>query len=1198
MKDVVLMEASGNNNTTKYKKKYKCPYCEIRLERPKLVQHVQNKHADLIPEGYSALRVVFNYINKKDCGHCIICGKETAWNEEKGRYERLCGSEECRRAYEKMVMERTKKKYDTDDIRKDPRYKSEMQRRALANRKISGEYQFPDGGKVRYVGSYERKFLEFMDLVMKINSEDIISPGPDIEYQYNGQTHLYLPDFYYIPYNLIIEIKDGKDSNNTNAAYHEETDPKNKAKEQAVIDSKKFNYVKVTNNDFSQIVSMFAVLKYQLNADCYDPVIRINESASIDNIITESDIDIVANLLSRDDVSSIEDLSESELSAFYKLAGIPEDGILNEVTITENFLKDPLYVVLMDLDMMRNKAIKWFTHSKWSHAAISMDPSLDNMYSFANERDDEGNVLRTGFTRERKSTYLQINRNCKTKVFALFINSTQKSKVQKLIRYYLNNMSKSAYNMFSIISIVIHKTLKQAKSDPLNMICSQFVYTILAAANIVSNMNKDAARVTPGDIDTKVHDERLFTLFEGLLRDYKPNDIKVKVEKAYNKLTGKDKKKSVSESVESLDESYIFSKDNLYINYDDFKSGKTNICLITGLSGSGKSTEAQKVAKENNAEWIELDLFEHCYMFTTDEQLKEAGQVFYDYLSTHKDIWDKLKNKELQGAELGKEIAKFLSYCTNWCEKHKDSKWVLEGIQIYDSMDPKDIKIKKYPLVIIRASVLKSIIQRYKRTKNLSEFPKMIRWYISDEKKLKKFIEIILDESANMKESMSGTIGAALPLTPEPRPYESNEDNYYIIQRPMNNVYDYSITKDPTQYTMYSLDPEKGYRVYKSDKIDKHYITFKMKDSRKAKEVYDEISKSFNKSLGDVGSDYIYYLYTGNHIISEYQLLYDNRLELVSNFEDQIREMCEDIYTSFIPDEMSKLDSQINDIKSLVVQESVLPEDIDNLEDLESWKASWDQATQHERSIDDEESIRLYGALNIERYNTKKASLLEKEPTIESSTVVAQTDDISHELDFDNWDIKLMQARNAEASDRLIMIDTESDLKIIDYSSTNIDRIKEKWERYHSLSAEERSLCNSLASNIFGIDNENLYYKILNMYDSRTVTNTPIVNEFTIKPFFSPEELSNINIKYSDTILEDDLIEKIKKSYINTGDIDNQYVYCRLLEDLYIRLELSKDQNEINTIKQSMLEMGWNPEIPVNINALYNHNIKDTLIYL
>ena len=1006
MKDVVLMEASGNN-TTKYKKKYKCPYCEIRLERPKLVQHVQNKHADLIPEGYSALRVVFNYINKKECGHCIICGKETAWNEEKGRYERLCGSEECRRAYEKMVMERTKKKYDTDDIRKDPRYKSEMQRRALANRKISGEYQFPDGGKVRYVGSYERKFLEFMDLVMKINSEDIISPGPDIEYQYNGQTHLYLPDFYYIPYNLIIEIKDGKDSNNTNAAYHEETDPKNKAKEQAVIDSKKFNYVKVTNNDFSQIVSMFAVLKYQLNADCYDPVIRINESASIDNIITESDIDIVANLLSRDDVSSIEDLSESELSAFYKLAGIPEDGILNEVTITENFLKDPLYVVLMDLDMMRNKAIKWFTHSKWSHAAISMDPSLDNMYSFANERDDEGNILRTGFTRERKSTYLQINRNCKTKVFALFINPTQKSKVQKLIRYYLNNMSKSAYNMFSIISIVIHKTLKQAKSDPLNMICSQFVYTILAAANIVSNMNKDAARVTPGDIDTKVHDERLFTLFEGLLRDYKPNDIKVKVEKAYNKLTGKDKKKSVSES-----------------------------------------------------------------------------------------------------------------------------------------------SIKS------------------------------------------------LNESANMKESMSGTIGAALPLTPEPRPYESNEDNYYIIQRPMNNVYDYSITKDPTQYTMYSLDPEKGYRVYKSDKIDKHYITFKMKDSRKAKEVYDEISKSFNKSLGDVGSDYIYYLYTGNHIISEYQLLYDNRLELVSNFEDQIREMCEDIYTSFIPDEMSKLDSQINDIKSLVVQESVLPEDIDNLEDLESWKASWDQATQHERSIDDEESIRLYGALNIERYNTKKASLLEKEPTIESSTVVAQTNDTSHELDFDNWDIKLMQARNAEASDRLIMIDTESDLKIIDYSSTNIDRIKEKWERYHSLSAEERSLCNSLASNIFGIDNENLYYKILNMYDSRTVTNTPIVNEFTIKPFFSPEELSNINIKYSDTILEDDLIEKIKESYINTGDIGNQYIYCRLLEDLYIRLELSKDQNEINTIKQSMLEMGWNPEIPVNIDTLYNHNIKDTLIYL
>ena len=35
-------------------KRFKCPFCEKRLEREPLVRHIQNKHQELIPEGYSA----------------------------------------------------------------------------------------------------------------------------------------------------------------------------------------------------------------------------------------------------------------------------------------------------------------------------------------------------------------------------------------------------------------------------------------------------------------------------------------------------------------------------------------------------------------------------------------------------------------------------------------------------------------------------------------------------------------------------------------------------------------------------------------------------------------------------------------------------------------------------------------------------------------------------------------------------------------------------------------------------------------------------------------------------------------------------------------------------------------------------------------------------------------------------------------
>ena len=956
------MEATSS--TKKYKKKYKCPYCEVRLERPKLVQHVQNKHADLIPEGYTALRVVFNYINKKECGHCIICGKETPWNEEKGRYERLCNSDECRKAYEKMTRERTKKKYGTDNMQGDPRYAAEIQKKALANRRISGEYQFSDGGKVMYVGSYEKKFLEFMDIVMKINSEDIISPGPEMEYMLKGKKHLYLPDFYYIPYNLLIEIKDGQDNRNENQEMMKDNIPKQKAKEKAVIDSGKFNYVKITNNDFSQLISIFAAIKYQLIDDYYDPVIQINESSMIPStIVTESDIDIVKELFNRDDVESIEDISESELQAFYKVAGLDESGTLNELSIVEandsgNFMTDPLYVVLMDLNMIRNKVIKAYTHSQWSHSAISFDSSLDEMYSYANERDENNKVLRTGFTRENKRSYLKINPKCKTKLFALFITPVQMENVKKLVNYYLNNISKTAYNMFSIIGIVVHKVLKRAINDPLKMICSQFVYTILLAAQITSTITKNTALVTPEDINSKLLDDRLFTIYDGLLKDYNQKEVDRLTKKAYKALM----KKNIHENTEyPIEEGYIFNDKDIYYNKDKFDSGEINLCFITGLSGSGKSTMGRGM---KDAEHYELDDVVYNKIHFSMENLKEYGDLIYSFFTgpgkkyyyTPDDVKNGLVKNPIEGDYDEQIINDFINYSISYSKSHK-GKYVLDGIWLYIYISPE--KLKDYAVYIKGTSALISNIRAAKRDsqeeKTKIGYAKHFMKRITDpfsfiqEKDVKKYRdyfgklmkknmrEATIEEQQTimnhidkiskptgynfwdflneMNESMSGAIGAALPLTPEPRPYESNEDNYYIVQHLQNNVYDYSITKDPTQYTMYSLDPEKGYRVYKSENIDKNYITFKMKDSKKAKEVYKEIYDSFGKSIENATPDYIYYKYTGNHILTEDQLLYDERLELVPNFKDQIQEMCNSFYREFCPDDMDRLEKQMEDLE-------------------------------------------------------------------------------------------------------------------------------------------------------------------------------------------------------------------------------------------------------------------------------------------
>lgn len=269
----VILEASS------YKRKYKCPYCDYRNTREKLIYHVDEKHDDMIPEGYTASRVVFNYVNGKEKGTCVCgCGRETMWNENICRYERFTDDPKCKQRYIDLVNQRKMKKYGTWNLAADPKFQEKM----LAGRSISGTYKYSDGGERSYVGSYERKLHEFLDVVCKFESKHILSPGPIIEYIYKGEKHHYISDIFIIPYNLIIEVKDGGDNPNTRemAEYRE----KQIAKEAQIVKDQEYNYVRVTNNQFDQLLTILAELKLQLVDNDYkkgEKIIRIYENAPL-----------------------------------------------------------------------------------------------------------------------------------------------------------------------------------------------------------------------------------------------------------------------------------------------------------------------------------------------------------------------------------------------------------------------------------------------------------------------------------------------------------------------------------------------------------------------------------------------------------------------------------------------------------------------------------------------------------------------------------------------------------------------------------------------------------------------------------------------------------------------------------------------------------------------------------------------------
>ena len=259
--------------TYKTTRKYKCPYCDFKAVRGELVEHVDKEHAELMPEGYTAARAVYDFVNGKNYNTCMICGKKVyEWNEKCGRYRNLCNDPKCREEVRRIALERHMKVYNKPTLLTDPEHQEKM----LANRKISGMYKFSDGGSCSYTGTYEKKALEFMDKVMEIPSYDIQSPGPILEYEYNGKIHHWIVDFLYIPGNLLIEVKDGgsNPNNRTMTTYRE----KQVAKETMITNLGTFNYIRLTNNQFEQLLAVLADMKNEaLTNENPKATIHINE---------------------------------------------------------------------------------------------------------------------------------------------------------------------------------------------------------------------------------------------------------------------------------------------------------------------------------------------------------------------------------------------------------------------------------------------------------------------------------------------------------------------------------------------------------------------------------------------------------------------------------------------------------------------------------------------------------------------------------------------------------------------------------------------------------------------------------------------------------------------------------------------------------------------------------------------------------
>jgi ribosomal protein S18 acetylase RimI-like enzyme len=646
-------------------KKYKCPYCNDKYIRKDLVNHVDKEHEDIIPDGFESAQVVYDAVNgTKGAGRCRVCNRPTKWNSSSKRYDVLCENPMCKQKMREEYQKNMLRVHGTYNILTS----DEQQKKMLANRSISGKYKFTDGGVVTYTGSYEKKFLEFADKVMQIPSKDIMAPGPTIEYEMNGEKHFYITDFLYIPYNLIIEVKDGgSNPNNKNSVGMQSSRQRTIEKEKLITDRGEYNYLRLTDNQFVQLLEIFMDIKKALIEGNEDKIVRIHESA-----INESKSTIDKNYKPK---------GKKNLSSF-KRVHITE-AVIDKYKKEYPFLK---HVRCKDTKEYTCDGYIWFD----SDELVSMVGSCeytDDKTKWIVSLEITKNYKGYGLSKQILD-YAVKNMNCK------YLSVNKNNEIAKKV--YDNYGFKVYQESETMYYMTIDKNLKEATDI---FTSGDFAeYREIGEKRLKELMDEDTFHndiMNMESVNKSHHDDNLSAMVY-----------------AYT-------------SMQYLSEANVLNEKDIYYNKDKFDSGEINLCFITGHSGSGKSTMARNM-EQDNIEWIGLDDVMYNKLGYTLTELKTYSTLVYSFFTTtgKKYYYDQndvekgiAKNIEDYDKKL---INDFIDYALNYAKSHKNKKFILEGIWLYEFIEPS--KLKDSAVYIKGTSALISTIRAATRDSK-NKFP-------------------------------------------------------------------------------------------------------------------------------------------------------------------------------------------------------------------------------------------------------------------------------------------------------------------------------------------------------------------------------------------------------------------------------------------------------------------------------------------
>ena len=701
-----------------------CKICKEKYSSLEgLYSHLEEEHSAQIPPDMSTAHFYYYLKTGREHGNCVMCKQPTTFNEKTKKYNRFCNDPACKIKYKEIVDKRMIGVYGKVNLLNDP----DHQRKMLMNRSISGVYNFKGVNKP-YVGSYELDFLKTMDLFFDWDPSDIVSPSPHTYYYvYEGEKHFYIPDFYIMSLGLEIEVKDGGDNPNMHHKIQDVDKEKEKLKDKVMHTQKINHYIKLTNKNYYNLFEFFRISKeYVEKYGDYEkiPKIILDEDIKSKNINSSSKSKMNKEVNKAVNESYVSDVDVLKLNGYEPV----EEGYV--------FSKDNLEFNIQKFGKENN--ILFITGLSGSGKS-----TIIKKYA---EKYNAENLEFDAITSTLKAKY----RNKLDKI--------NRSKINPIILEYLDNEDPEGFPNFEdprfnteCVKFLDWLENRVAGDDNLYILEGMQIFLyfnperfigkpmIIMGTSMVKSMYRSTKRYY------NKHSDDIKDCFVFFIKTLKRSGKYAKNVRQLDELAD-----VIGESYDLIEENFLFSKNDLYINFEKFESGKSNICLITGLSGSGKSTLGKQLANKYHAEYVELDTF---YNIGTVSYEDLSGTIYKEYADENKKDYEWLVTKKISMNQIPNDLViRMIQWVIRYCKKNKNKKYILEGVQIYSHGDAK--VIKNEPLILINASMIKSIYKRHKREDSnnvnwktqLKELPEIVRWYVDDEKQYNKFKKEIVEE--------------------------------------------------------------------------------------------------------------------------------------------------------------------------------------------------------------------------------------------------------------------------------------------------------------------------------------------------------------------------------------------------------------------------------------------------------------------